>query len=153
MSRRLLVIPLLLIVYGWTFHALILSGGILLSQHPLELLRTSPAESQAHPSDGSRQAIIVAEALMRPGASVAIVYRYDGQGNHFNRLYAYYWATWRMYPRPVTMADSTTEAAAGGPGYILDIGDPPPVAEPQGYRTIQTRGFGDGTTMTVLKRA
>lgn len=155
MSRRLLVVPALLIVYGWTIHALILGGGILLSEHPLELLRTSPAKSLQDPSDGSRKAIVVAEQLMRPGASVAIVYRYDGQINHFNRLYAYYWATWRMYPRPVVMADSTTEAAAGTPDYILDIGDPPPpsVVEPQGYRRLQTHGFGDGTTMTVLVRA
>jgi hypothetical protein len=131
---------------------LVLAGVTLLDQHPLAMLRTSPESSQLHPTDGSRQAMIVAEQLMRPGASVAIVYRYGGQLNHFNKTYAYYWATWRMYPRPVVMADSTTEAAVGAPDYILDIGDPP-VVEPEGYRTIQTHRFGDNTTMTVLVRA
>jgi len=155
MLRRLLVVSAVLIVYGWALHTLLLGGDILLDQHPLTLLRTSPADSNAHPPDGSRQAIIVAEQLMRPGASVAIVYRYGARVNHFNRTYAYYWATWRMYPRPITMADSLTAAAAGAPDYILDIGDAPPspVADPQGYRTIQTHRFGDDTTMTVFTRA
>jgi hypothetical protein len=155
MLRRLLVVSALLIVYGWGLHTLVLAGGTLLDQHPLALLRTSPADSLAHPVDGTRQAIIVADQLMRPGASVAIVYRYAGQVNHFNRTYAYYWATWRMYPRPITMADSVTEAAASAPDYILDIGDPlpAPVVEPERYRTIQTHEFGDGTNMTVLARA
>jgi hypothetical protein len=134
---------------------LVLAGTTLLDQHPVALWRTSPEESHQHPIDGSRQAIIVAEQFMRPGAPVAIVYRYAGQVNHFNKTYAYYWATWRMYPRPIVMADSATGAAAGAPDYILDIGDPPPppVVEPNGYRTIQTHTFGDGTTMTVLVRA
>lgn len=155
MLRRLLVISAVLIVYGWGLHTLVLSGGILLDQHPLVLLRTAPSESHQHPPDGSRQAMVVADQLMRPGASVAIVYRYGGQVNHFNRTYAYYWATWRMYPRPIVMADTVTEAAAAAPDYILDIGDPPPpsVVEPPGYRTIQTHRFGDDTTMTVLARA
>jgi hypothetical protein len=155
MLRRLLVVSAVLIVYGWGLHTLLLAGGILLDQHPLTLLRTSPADSNAHPPDGSRQAIIVAEELMRPGASVAIVYRYGRQINHFNRTYAFYWATWRMFPRPIVMADSTSAAAAGAPDYILDIGDAPPsaVAEPQGYRTIQTHEFGDNTIMTVFTRA
>ena len=115
MLRRLLVVSAVLIVYGWALHTLLLGGDILLDQHPLTLLRTSPADGIAHPPDGSRQAIIVAEQLMRPGASVAIVYRYGARVNHFNRTYAYYWATWRMYPRPITMADSLTAAAAGAP--------------------------------------
>jgi hypothetical protein len=155
MSRRLLVVTAVLLVYAWGLHTLVLSGITLLDQHPFALLRTSPSESHLHPVDGSRQAIIVAEQLMRPGASVAIVYRYGGQVNHFNRTYAYYWASWRMYPRPIVMADSVTEAAAGAPDYILDIGDPPPpsVFEPPGYRTLQTHRFGDDTTMTVLVRA
>src|ERR1700686_2985604 len=148
MSRRLLGVPAVLLVYAWGLHTLVLAGVALLDQHPLAMLRTSPEYSQLHPTDGSRQAIIVAEQLMRPGASVAIVYRYAGQTGHFNEGYAYYWATWRMYPRPVVMAESTTDAAAGAPGYILDIGDPP-VVEPNGYRTIYTHRFGDNTTMTV----
>jgi hypothetical protein len=152
MSRRLLVVTAVLLVYAWTLHTLILAGGILLDQHPLALLRTSPAESHRLPVDGARQAIIVAEQLMRPGASVAIVYGYREQPNHFNQTYVYYWATWRMYPRPIAMANSQSEAASGAPDYILDIGDPP-LAEPQGYRTIQTHRFGDNTTMTVLVRA
>src|SRR2546428_256349 len=110
MVRRLLVVSALLIVYGWGLHTLLLGGGILLDQHPLTQLRTSPADSIAHPPDGSRQAIIVAEQLMRPGASVAIVYRYRRQVNHYDRDYAYYWATWQMYPRPIAMADSMTDA-------------------------------------------
>src|ERR1700674_4509982 len=155
MDRRILGVPAVLLVFAWGVHTLVLAGITLLDQHPLAMLRTSPEWAQQHPEDGTRQAIIDAEQLMRPGASVAIVYRYGGQIYHFNKTYAYYWATWRMYPRPVTMADSTTEAAAGAPDYILDIGDPPPppVVEPQGYRTIQTHRYDDNTTMTVLARA
>jgi len=152
MNRRLLVVPAVLFVYAWGVHTLVLAGVTLLDQHPLTMLRTSPEYSQLHPADGSRQAIIVAEQLMRPGASVAIVYRYGGQINHFNKTYAYYWATWRMVPRAVVMEDSRTGAAAGAPDDVLDIGDPP-VVDPQGYRTIRTRTFSDNTTMTVLARA
>jgi hypothetical protein len=155
MVRRLLVVSALLIVYGWGLHTLLLGGGILLDQHPYTQLRTSPADSIAHPPDGSRQAIIVAEQLMRPGASVAIVYRYRRQVDHYDRDYAYYWATWKMYPRPIAMADSMTDAVTGAPEYILDVGPAltSPVPAPQGYRIIQTHLFADNTTMTVFARA
>ncbi len=155
MSRRLLVVPAVLLVYVWVLHTLVLAGTVLLDQHPVALLRTSPAESHQHPVDGARQAIIVAEQVMRPGASVAIVYGYREQPNHFNQTYVYYWATYRMYPRPIVIANSPREAASGAPDYILVIGDPPlPTApQPEGYRTLQANRFYDGTTLTVLVRA
>lgn len=141
----------LLIVYAWMFHTLVIAGNVLLTQHPLHLLRTSPAQGHRQLVGTDRTALLDAEQVMRPGASVAIVFR----SIEFTRNYAYYWATLQMYPRPVVIADTTDEAAAGGYAYILDVRDAGQVeaSVPDGYQMVDLRGYPDGTVLTVMARA
>jgi hypothetical protein len=150
LARRLLPILALVIVYGWMLQTLVIAGNALLNQHPTGLLLTSITRSHQEPPDGVRQAIIVAAHLLPAKASIDFVHRTD----QFTNNYAYYWATYNLYPRHVVMAETTTLAAADSPDYILDIGGtPPPTAiQPPGYQIGPIIHFHDGTVMTILAR-
>jgi hypothetical protein len=140
----------LMVVAGWTLQTVVLTGNTLLGQHPIAMLRSSPAQSHEKPQGGYLQAIVAADQILARDASVAVVNR-----TNYVQLYAYYWATYRMYPRRPVMADTTQAAAALVPDYILDIRDPqqPAVAQPPGYTTVNTTQYSDGTVMTVLAHA
>jgi hypothetical protein len=148
MIGRVLGTLAVLLVYAWTLHSVVLAGDQLLAQHPLTMLRTSPAQSHLEPVKGYRQAIDRAELLLPVRASVAIVHRsYD-----FTDNYAYYWATYHLYPRHIVIAQSSATAAGGAPDYILDVRDwqKPAPDEPNGYRILNTMQFPDGTILTIL---
>jgi len=148
MIRRLVATLGMLLVYAWTLHTVVLAGNQLLAQQPLTMLRTSPTESHLEPVKGYRQAIDRAEPWLPVRASVAVVNR----SGDFTDNYAYYWATYHLYPRHVVMAESSVTAAGAVPDYILDVREwqkPAPV-EPNGYRTLNTMQFRDGTILTIL---
>jgi hypothetical protein len=148
--RRVLSTLALLVVSAWTLHTIVLTGNTLLGQHPIAMLRSSPTQSHQQPPGGYLQAIVAADQMLPRTASVAVVNR-----TNFVQLYAYYWATYRMYPLRPVMADTTQAAAALVPDYILDIRDPqqPAAAQPPGYTTVNTSQYSDGTVMTVLAHA
>jgi hypothetical protein len=140
----------LLVVTAWTLHTLVLSGNTLLAQHPLALLRSSPIQSHRQPQGGYLQAIIAADELLPAHASVALVNRTSYVEN-----YAFYWASYKMYPLQPVMTDSTEAAAVWAPNYIVDIRGAwqPAASVPQSYATVTTRQFADGTVLTVLSHA
>jgi hypothetical protein len=148
--RRVLAGLAFLVVAAWTVQTVVLTGNTLLGQHPIALLRSSPTKSHQQPPGGYRQAIVAAYQMLPRAASVTVVNR-----TNFVELYAYYWATYRMYPLRPVMADTTRAAAALVPDYILDIRDPQQsaVEQPPGYTTVNTNQFSDGTVMTVLVHA
>jgi hypothetical protein len=149
-ARPVLANLALVVVGAWTAHTLVLSGNTLLAQHPLALLRTSPIQSHQQPPGGYLQAVIAADDILPAKASVALVNRTGYVEN-----YAYYWASYKMYPLQPVMADSIEAAAVWAPNYIVDIRGPwaPAASGPQSYVTVSTRQFADGTVLTVLTHA
>jgi hypothetical protein len=140
----------LLVVAAWTLHTVVLSGNTLLAQHPLALLRSSPIQSHQQPQGGYLQAVIAATEVLPPKASVALVNRTGYVEN-----YAFYWASYRMYPLQPVMTDSTEAAAVWAPNYIVDIRGAwqPAPSVPESYATVSIRQFADGTVLTVLAHA
>lgn len=149
-ARPVLANLALLVVAAWTLHTIVLSGGTLLTQHPLALLRTSPNQSHQQPPGGYLQAVIAADDILPATASVALVNR-----TAYVENYAYYWASYKMYPLQPVMADSIEAAAVWAPNYIVDIRGPwvPVTSAPQNYVMVITRQFADGTVLTVLTHA
>lgn len=150
MVRRVLAAVAVLVVSAWTLHTLVLAANTLLAQHPTTMLQSSPTQNRQHPPGGYRQAIVAANDMLPAKAYVAVVNR-----TGFRETYAYYWASYKLYPRHLSMAESTEAAAEGLPDYILDIRDSqqPVAVQPQGYLTVSTSELSGGTVMVVLTRA
>lgn len=150
MVHRLVGTLALLIVSAWTLHTVVLGGDMLLAQHPIAMLRTVAVENQRQPPNGYRQAIVAAQRLLPANAAVAVSNR-----TNYRQNYAYYWATYKLYPLHVWVVDSTQAAAEGAPDYILDIRDAgvSESAPPGGYVVRDTRTFEGGIVMAVLGRA
>jgi hypothetical protein len=149
-ARPVLVNLALLVVAAWTLHTIVLSGNTLLAQHPLALLRTSPIQSHQTPPGGYLQAIIAADESLPPKATVALINR-----TSYVQNFAYYWASYKMYPLQPVMTDSVDAATVWAPNFIVDIrgGWQPAPSHPQSYVTVSTRQFGDGTVLTVFTHA
>ena len=98
---RAIVVVLLAV---WAIQSLVITGARVLNEPIGQTLRTSPSTAQAQAGSGFAQSLIPLQSLLPRGARIYLLW--DGPNDQGLRDYAYFWASYWLYPRPVTVSSS-----------------------------------------------
>ncbi len=86
-------------VTAWAVRSLIVSGDAVLNEHFRSALVTPPWATQAVSGDGFEQSLIHIRDSLPSGDRVVVVWN-----NPPDYWYAYFWSTFWLFPRKVTIA-------------------------------------------------
>jgi hypothetical protein len=106
-------------VAAWAIRSLIVTGDAVLNQHPRQLLTTRPATAQVAASDNFTQSLIRASDSL-PKTEKVLVY----WSNPPDRQYLFFWATYWLFPRPVTVTTSIDASLISAANVILVVRRP-----------------------------
>jgi hypothetical protein len=137
----------ILFVTAWAVRSLIVSGDAVLNEHFGSALRTSPWVAQAAAGDGFEQSLVQIRATLPAGDSVAVVWP-----NAPDYYYAYFWSTFWLYPRKVSVYTSLDPTQLTGVNAVVLVGAPDqPAPDLAGFRPGVAYTFPDHVVTTYQR--
>jgi hypothetical protein len=126
-------------VTAWAVRSLIVSGDQVLNEHFKPVLMTPPWVTQAISGDGFEQSMVRLRGDLPAGDRVNVVWI-----NVPDYYYAYFWSTFWLFPRAVTVVDSpntSLDPAARALVHVRRSSEPPPYFP--GFVVVTTYTFPD----------
>lgn len=123
-------------VTAWAVRSLIVSGGQVLDEHFRSVLTTPPWVTQARSGDGFEQSMVRLRADLPASDRVNVVWI-----NVPDYFYAYFWSTFWLFPRNVTVvssANTSFDPAAKALVHVRQSSQPPPYFPGYVVATIYT---------------
>jgi hypothetical protein len=141
----------LVFVAAWAIRSLVVTGATVLNQPFGAMLRTPPAQVQARTGSGFAQSLIPLQSLIPKTDRVYLLW--DGQQDDGLRAYAYFWSSYWLYPRRVTVSSNADgiDPARFDTLVHVTLGAPP--AHPQLARLTPDHvlSYADGFTVTTYR--
>jgi hypothetical protein len=136
-------------VTAWAVRSLIVSGNQALDEYLRSALMTPPWVTQARHGGGFEQGLVRLRADLPAGDRVTVVWI-----NAPDYWYAYFWSTFWLFPRPVTVVDIADGSLDPAAGLVVDIRRPsePPPNFP-GFVAIATYTYPDYIVRTFRRDA
>ena len=107
----------------WAVRSLIISGDAVLNEHLRSALATSPWVTQANSGDGFEQSLVRIQGSIPTSDRVIIVWF-----NAPDYSYAFFWATFWLFPRKVAVVSSLDPGRQGQADAVVSVRTP---SEPQ----------------------
>jgi hypothetical protein len=106
-------------IAAWAIRSLIVTGDAVLNQHVRQLLTTSPAAVQLAASDSFTRSLIKADASLPKTDKVAVYW-----SNPPDQQYLFFWSTYWLFPRHVTVATQLDPSLVSTANAILVVTRP-----------------------------
>lgn len=106
--RTLLPTAAVVFITAWAVRSLVVMGADMLDERYTAMLTRPPSEAQATASDAFAQSLLKINSTIPPQATVLVFWQVH---NYFQPLsYGFYWSTFWLYPRQVTVSDRPDDA-------------------------------------------
>jgi hypothetical protein len=137
-------------IAAWTIRSLIVTGGIVVTEDFRTVLRTEPSRTQALAGDPFAQSLLMIDRRIPKQDRVVVVW----DNVDFPAGYVFFWATYWLSPRSVTV---TMESGSAGPGWFDSIiyvlaPDHANLNVPDGYRLDSSYPYPQFTVTTYRRR-
>lgn len=148
-SRRTTFLRRVTIVFvtAWAVRSLIVSGDAVLNEHFRSALFNSPWTTQATSGDGFDKSLIQVRDALPSGDSVVVLWI-----NAPDYYYAYFWSTFWLFPRKVTVVDKVDPSALHGADAVVFV-LPPNSLQPDvaGFARSTVYSYPDYVVATYLR--
>lgn len=139
--RRAGLLARLAVVFlaAWALRSLIVTGGAVLNEPFRSVLATPPWSTQRTSGNGFEMSLLQINASI-PASDRVLVAWIDPP----NYSYVFFYATYWLYPRKVTVVTSLEPAALTAADILVDIrlpAEPEPTIE--GYQRVKVYGYSD----------
>ena len=147
---RLLSIVGVVFITAWAVRSGVVTGAALLNEHPGALLRGSPAAAQSAVREAFAQGLLKINQRIPAHASVMVLWEVKGYAPF---SYAFFWSTFWLYPRKVTVTDRPDDALSPTTDVFVQVhsADQQPLS-PTGYRVVSDDS-GPALTITTYERS
>lgn len=128
-----------------------ITGGAAVNEPIATTLRSSPATVQAQTGTGFARSLIPLQTLLPRTDRIYLLW--DGPQDDGLRAYAYFWASYWLYPRPVTVGSTTQliDPARFDTVLQVTVGSAPARPELGQVELIQTLRYPDGFAVAVYR--
>jgi hypothetical protein len=141
----------LLFITVWAIRSLVVTGATVLNQPFGAMLRTPPGQAQASTGSGFARSLIPLQSLIPKTDRVYLLW--DGQQDDGLRAYAYFWSSYWLYPRRVTVSSSADgiDPARFDTLVHVTLGAPPAHAQLAQLTPDHVLRYEDGFTVTTYR--
>jgi hypothetical protein len=130
-------------ITAWAVRSLVVTGDAALNEHLTSTLLSSPWVTQARSGDGFEQSLIQIRQTLPGHDSVLVVW-----SNPPDYYYAYFWSTFWLFPRRVTVATSVEGSQVDAADAIVVVRRPSEQSPAfQGMRLVATYSHPDYVVM------
>ncbi len=134
-------------VTAWAVRSLIVSGDAVLHEHMGSVLTTSPWVVQASAGDGFEQSLVRIRTSIPSSDSVDVVW-----SNPHDYYYAYFWSTFWLFPRKVTVLGDFEPAQLARADVLVHVRLPNmPSADVNGFTVVDVYTFPDYVVTTYRR--
>lgn len=134
-------------VTAWAVRSLIVSGDAVLNEHFRSALLNPPSATQAAAGDGFDQSLIHVRDVLPSGDSVVVLWI-----NAPDYYYAYFWSTFWLFPRKVTVVDRVIPGALQGADAVMVVLHPHEwQPELGGFRRSTVYSYPDYVVATYVR--
>lgn len=130
-------------ITAWAVRSLVVTGDAALNEHLRSTLLSSPWVTQARSGDGFEQSLIQIRQTLPGHDSVLVVW-----SNPPDYYYAYFWSTFWLFPRKVTVATSVDASQVNAADAIVVVRRPSEQSPDIGdLRLVATYSYPDYVVM------
>jgi hypothetical protein len=138
------------LIAAWAIRSLIVTGGLVITEDYKTVLRTEPSRTQALAGDPFAQSLLMIDRRIPKQDRVVVVW----DNLDFPTGYVFFWATYWLLPRPVTVTMEPGSAGLGSPDSIIYVLAPDHASlnVPDGYRLDSSYPYPQLTVATYRRR-